>query len=157
MKLLGILLFLFTAALLAVYVPSREKRKYEEAEGIYLLLLHMRRGICKDALPLADIYGSFENDALAATPFLSCLKTKGLSEALKEAPPPLDESALRSLTLYADALGKRFSLEEQQALEEECQALVRALERYRSELPRRLKIQRTLLLAGSGMVLLLFI
>ena len=63
---------------------AREKRKYEEAEGIYLLLLHIRRGVCEEALPLSEIYASFENQALEETPFLSLLRKEGLAEALKK-------------------------------------------------------------------------
>ena len=157
MKLLGILLFLFAAALLTACVLAREKRKYEEAEGIYLLLLHIRRGVCEEALPLSEIYASFENQALEETPFLSLLRKEGLAEALKKAPPPFDEATLRALSLYADTLGKRFSSEEHEASERACASLFGALELYRSELPRRLKMQRTLMLTGSGMLLLLFL
>lgn len=157
MKLLGVLLFLSATALLTAYSSKHERRKYEEAEGLYLLLLHVKHGVFEGALPLSEIYASFENEALAHTPFLVLLKKEGLTHALKECPLPIDEDAKRSLVLYAEGLGKRFFGEEKQAAEKACEAFAQTLEKYRHELPARLKIRRTLLLCGSGMALLLFL
>lgn len=157
MKLLGVLLFLSATALLTAYSLKRERRKYEEAEGLYLLLLHVKHGIFEGVLPLSEIYASFENEALAHTPFLALLKKEGLAHALKMCPPPIDDAARHSLILYAEGLGKRFFGEEKQAAEKECTAFSQTLEKYRHELPARLKIRRTLLLCGSGMTLLLFL
>lgn len=157
MKLLGVLLFLSASALLTAYALAKERRKCDELEGIYMLLLHIKHGVCEEALPLGEIYAGFENEALSHTPFLFSLKQHGLFHALKHSPPPMDGAALRSLTLYAEGLGKRFSDEERHAAEKECASLAVLVEKHRRELPSRLKIRRTLFLCGSGMALLLFI
>ena len=117
----------------------------------------MKRGICKEALPLPEIFESFENDALEGTPFLSAVKEKGLLYGLKKAPPPLPDALLRSLVLYAEGIGKRFLDEEKDAIEKECALLAKRTAESRAALPARIKMQRTLLLSGSGMMLLLFL
>ena len=157
MKLLGIVLFSLASVLFSAHVLRGEKRKCEELEGLYLLLLHMKHTISGEGLPLSEVYATFENKALEDTPFLSTLRKKGLASALTECPPYLSEGSLRSLTLYAEGLGKRFLEEEREALSRECELLFRELDTCRRSLPTRLKTRRTLLLSGSGMILLLFI
>ena len=157
MKALGVLLFLAAALLFTAHALKSEKRRCEEAEGVYLLFLHMKRGICKEALPLPEIYLSFENEALEGTPFLSAVRKNGLLYGLKKVPPPLPSAVLRSLVLYAEGIGKRFLDEERDAIEKACALLASGVEEMRSALPARLKMQGTLLLSGSGMMLLLFI
>ncbi len=157
MKLLGIILFSVASLLFSTHVLRGEKRKCEELEGLYLLLLHMKHAISGEGLPLSEVYATFENKALDSTPFLSVLRKKGLAKALAECPPYLPNGSLRSLSLYAEGLGKRFLKEESEALSHECELLSRELDAYRQSLPARLKTWRTLLLSGSGMILLLFI
>lgn len=157
MKLLGIFLFSLASLLFGTHLLRGEKRKCEELEGVYLLLLHMKHAISSEGLPLSEVYASFRNRALEGTPFLLALRKHGLASALAECPPYLPEGSLRSLSLYAEGLGKRFREEENEALARECELLFSELDAHRRALPARLKTRRTLLLSGSGMILLLFI
>lgn len=154
MKTVAVLLLCFACASVAVLVLRAEKEKCESAEGIYLLLLHIRHGVCEERLPLPEIYASFENAALEKNGFLPLLREKGLAHALSLTPLPLPEARVRALTLYAGELGGRFAAEEALANQKECEAMHLWLEEYRKDLPRRLKIKRTLSLCVGGMILL---
>ena len=157
MRLLGIFIFALGALLFTARVSSGERKKGKSIEGIYLLFLHMKHAISKEGTPLPDVYARFKNQALEEDGFLPTLRTEGLSAALKKHPPPLSGAALNALSLYAEGLGKRFLEEEAEALERECERLEGELDSFRLALPARLKIYRTLLLSGSGMLLLLFV
>ena len=157
MKLFGIFLFALGALLFTARVSAGERKKGKRIEGVYLLFLHMRHAICKEGLPLSEVYARFANQALEEEGFLPALRAEGLSAALKKHPPPISDAALGALFLYAEGLGKRFLEEEANALESACERLVGELDGFRLALPSRLKIYRTLLLSGSGMLLLLFV
>ncbi len=156
MRSAGILLFLLFALLLTYRAPMAERRRYAEAEGIYLLLLHLGRSV-ERGVPLAEAYASFRHEALEGTPFLAALRTSGLKSALVNAPARLPEEILSALTLFAEGLGTRYLEEEREALSEAEERVRTYLTRYREELPQRIRLKRALTLTACCMLLILLI
>jgi hypothetical protein len=154
MRLLGALLFIAALFAAAAHLSRAERRRLCEAEGLYLLLLHIKTEISERALPLGEIYAAFENEALSRSGFLSVLKTEGLAAALASPCLSLPPEDTHALSLFAASAGKRFWEEELAACERELLRCEEVLEAYKREAPRRVKIKRTLVLSGGGMVLL---
>ena len=157
MKIIGILLLALASVCTCATLTSAERKRVWEAEGVYRLLLAIQHGVCEEAKPLFEIYKDFSCEALEETPFMRALKENGLAYALKAAPPPLPDTAISSLSLYAADLGKRFAHEELLSSKKECEAFRLWLDAYRRELPSRIKIKRTLSLFGGFASLLLLI
>ena len=157
MRLCGVLLFLVGAFEILRSVSIAERKRVKEAEGLYLLLRQIQSDACLRALPLQEIYAAFENEALARAGFLRILREEGLSAALEKKTLSLPEKDLHALLLFARGLGKRFLDEERTACASAAEDILRLSENYRAELPRRLKIKRTFLLTGAGMLLLLLV
>lgn len=157
MRTVGILLLLFSALGASLSLQQREKRRAAELSGLLELLLAIRRGMLHGRLPLGDIYAAFPNEALASSGFLTRLREGGLLFALKADTLALDGEELAFLFTYAEALGKRFLDEERKASEEAQTALMRLLEKHRTEGMKKSKLQGTLLVSGTGMLLLLLL
>lgn len=156
LKIIGIFLFTVFCATVTATVTAKERKRCKSAEELYLLLKEIRHGVCEEARPLSDIYKSVSYPTLGQTPFIDILREKGLSDALESVPLPLPESLLSSLRLYASGLGRRFINEEIAESEKECEAFRLWLDSYRKDLPRRIRIQRTLsLFCGSAVLLLI--
>jgi len=157
MRLCGILLFLVGALEILRMLCATERKRVKEAEGLYLLLRQIQSDACARSLPLAEIYAAFENEALARAGFLRIIRTEGFLAALEKGTLSLPEKDLHTLFWFARGLGTRFLDEEREACANAAEDMLRLSEKYRAELPRRLKIKRTFLLTGTGMLLLLLV
>ena len=157
MKTVGVLLLLVSAFGAALALRQREGRREKELSALLELLLAIRHGMLHGRLPLGDIYASFENGALDACGFLTHLREGGLFFALNADTLALRKEELSFLYVYAEALGKRF-LDEERSASEEAEAALKSLrERHSTEGVRKSKLQGTLLVSGTGMLLLLLL
>ncbi len=157
MKLIGILLFLASALGSVLALSLLERRRTRELEALSSLLCAIQSGMLRHRLPLCEIYAAFENDALAACGFLEDLRKDGLAYALRADTLAIREEELSFLFTYAEDLGKRFLEEEREAAENALAALAARREEHRTEGAKKGKIQRTLLITGAGMLLLLLL
>lgn len=154
MKAVGILLLGYAAFEIFRRVLRAEKGRLAEAEGIYLLLARLQSDIGERGVPLFEIYQTFENEALAANGFLSVLRKEGLARALALYPPAVSADVRRELTLYAAELGGRFLEEERHSAARAVSVMAEGVRQLHAELPRKLKLKKTLFMTGTGMVFL---
>ncbi len=157
MRLIGILLFLASALGSVLALSFLERRRTRELEALASLLCAIQNGMLRHRLPLCEIYAAFENETLAACGFLEELRRDGLACALRADTLALREEELSFLFTYAEELGKRFLEEEREQAQAALAALAARREEHRTEGARKGKIQRTLLMTGAGMLLLLLL
>lgn len=109
--------------------------------------------------PLADIYARFEGEALDKCGFLSCLREKGMAEALVlcRASLTLSDEEYALLADFAGELGKSYRDEQLRG----CEYYRRLLEKYcdegRRALPARLKLCRSLSLSGGLLAVIILL
>ncbi len=152
----GLLLFL-SALLLGQAAARAEEQRVRQAEGLLLLLRHIRMGITCYATPIGEIYAGFQNPALEVCGFLPALRAGGLEHALAACGRQLhiEGEDRRTLHTFSQSIGKSYTAE-QAAL---CDAAIKELEemwqRRRAEGPRRVRAAQALSLCAGLMLLLL--
>ena len=105
LKIFGALLFSLLTFYAAVLSEGSLRRRVLEAEGLLLLLRHIRKEIGCFASPLPEIYADFENEALTSIGFLTRLQNEGLRSALALEALSLEDAERQALMRFADALG----------------------------------------------------
>ncbi|MBQ8859339.1 MAG: stage III sporulation protein AB [Clostridia bacterium] len=150
-----LLLSVYTGASLA----AMEKKRLRQTEGFLLLVRYIREQISCFRRPLPAIYASFSNEALHSAGFLPALAEGDFSSALAEAREGLylEEEEFKLLFGFGESVGQSFE-EEQRAL---CayteRELEKALARRREEVPKRVRVLRTLCAVFGGMIVILLL
>lgn len=109
--------------------------------------------------PLGDIYRHFDGEALESCGFISVLREKGMAAALTECRSALcfSDEEFTLLMDFSAELGKSYREEQLRG----CEYYRRMLEGYcaegREELPRRLKLCRSLTVTGGLLLVVLFL
>ena len=152
----GAALILLSAGGWGAYEIRQGRRRLKELEAVCALLRYIRENIERFSRPLAQIYASWENPALAETGFLGLLRSSGFAAAVREADWHIPAGEREILEQFGEELGKGFR-EEQTAL---CRytedRLAEALAAMRNDLPGRERLWRTIpLLAALSLILLL--
>lgn len=157
-RVLGLLAIFGATFFAARCYGDAEQRRVAEAEGLLSLLIHLRLTLGTYALPLADIYASFQNEALERAGFLPTLRQEGMQAALTAAAPMgLGQEELSPLLQFAAQLGRHFLEDELRAADRVIAHLSAVVEERRRDAPRRKKLGRALFATGGAMIALLFI
>ena len=154
MKWAGMLLLGYAAFEILRRICHAERCRLAQADGIYLLLLRLQSDICERGVPLDAIYRAFAHEALEKSGFLLSLRKEGLARALALHPPAVSADACRELAFYASGLGERFLEEERLCAAHIVSVWGEEVRRVHAELPRKLKLKKTVFMTGTGMLLL---
>ena len=157
LRFLGSALMTLAALGSVLFLHKLEYRREAELLGLMKLLSFIRSGMLLHRIPLEEIYMRFEEETLAACGFLTVLRREGLCHALTADLLSLSTEELSFLIRYADGLGERFLSEEEEASAQTRETLQALIEQHRGEKKRSFKMKRTLILTGSGMLLLLLL
>ena len=148
-RILGSLLLL-GLSLYGCYSFSRlEEKRVRQTEGFLLLLRYMRTRISCFRTAREDIYASFENRALSECGFLCALRAHGFAAALERMRPQLYLEELRLLSSFGEELGQGYSEEEVILCEGAIKEMEQAMEKRRSEAPRRTRVAHSLVMTGG--------
>ncbi len=128
-----------------------EEKRVRQTEGFLLFLRYIRTKISCFRTTVEDIYASFENQALAECGFLDALRQDGFAAALAKARPQLylDEEELRLLYTFSEALGQSYSEEEVALCDYAASEMEKAMEKRRTEAPRRTRVAHSLVMTGG--------
>lgn len=128
-----------------------EEKRVRQTEGFLLLLRYMRTRISCFRTAREDIYASFENRALSECGFLCALRAHGFAAALERMRPQLylDEEELLLLSSFGEELGQGYSEEEVILCEGAIKEMEQAMEKRRSEAPRRTRVAHSLVMTGG--------
>ncbi len=157
LKAVGALLLFGISLYAAMQSNAILRRRVSEGEGVLLLLRHIRTQICCFSAPLPEIYASFENRALSDAGFLELLRRDGLTAALTDGEIFLEESERRALFSFAEELGKSYRNDQLTLCDSYIAELEQGYERKKTELPRKSKLYRSLILTGGLMAVILMI
>lgn len=159
LRLIGAAALLLLSLYVGASLAAMEKKRLRQTEGFLLLVRYIREQISCFRRPLSDIYAGFRNEALDSVGFLPVLANGDFAAALTEARDCLylEEEELKLLYVFAESVGQSFE-EEQRAL---CayteRELEKALARRREELPKRVRVLRTLSAVFGGMIVILLL
>lgn len=157
MRVAGLVLLMLGVAIAFWEASSREPRKLREAEGILLLLRHIRGQMSSFSLPLPAIYSSFSDPVLEKSGFLLLLREKGLSAALQSGMAFVPDKEIQALlSQFAEGLGRDFLAEQLSFCDYVMTVYTDHLDRYRQECPKKCRLHRSMVLLFGGMLLLFF-
>lgn len=159
LQLIGAAGLISLALYLAVALSKMEMRRVRQMEGLLLLVRHIRGEIACFRTPVADIYASFQNEALAECGFLAALRERGFYSALMAGRETLylGGEELAILTAFAEGVGRSYSAEQIALCDYTLRELEKALARRREEAPKRTRVLRTLSLVGGLMLVILLL
>ena len=144
--------------LLSLFLHGREeKRRLSEYQGLCHLLLHVKGALARAPEPLSVIFADFSDEALARASFLSLLREKGLSYALKSGVLHLEKADLQLFERYAASLGKRLYVEEKAAVDNTLLKAEEILSKKEAAYPKNRRLSGTLFFTGGMLVLLLLL
>ncbi len=121
------------------------------------LLESVKNGMLHARLPLGEIYAAVRDPTLAENGFLEVLCREGLWSALSSELLCIPREEISFLFVYAESLGKRFAEQEIIETQKAIEALSRLLDLHRTEGAKKHKLQKTLVVTGGGMFLLLLL
>ena len=154
----AVLLFAVTLYISLQYTVM-ERRRLLQAEGFLLLLRHIRTQIACFSDPLPEIYASFENRALSDAGFLTAVREEGMAAALSTCRDRLylTEEETRSLSVFAEELGKSYRSEQISLCDSYIAEWERGYDDGKKEMPRRARLGRSLLLTGGLMAVIVLL
>lgn len=153
----GALLWSLFLLLSLVLHGRAEKRRLSEYKALCHLIAHIKSTLLQAPVPLAAVYADFSDDALEGSAFLSLLREKGFSSALKEGGLSLDEDELTPFKKYAESLGTRLYTEELAAADALLARVTSLLTQKEAALPVRRRLTGTLFFSGGMLLLLLLL
>ena len=151
--------------LLALVLHGRaEQKRLAEYKALCHLVAHIKSTLLQAPVPLPTVYAEFSDGALEGSTFLSVLRERGLSSALREGGLSLDGEELTPFTEYAEALEQKPPLKAATVYAEELAAADALLARVTSllsqkeaALPVRRRLTGTLFFSGGMLLLLLLL
>ena len=144
--------------LLALVLHGRaEQKRLAEYKALCHLVAHIKSTLLQAPVPLPTVYAEFSDGALEGSTFLSVLRERGLSSALREGGLSLDGEELTPFTEYAEALGRRLYTEELAAADALLARVTSLLSQKEAALPMRRRLTGTLFFSGGMLLLLLLL
>lgn len=159
LRLIGAAALLLLSLYVGASLAAIEKKRLRQIEGFLLFIRYIREQISCFRRPLPDIYGGFQNGALADAGFLTALADGDFSVALSSAREGLllEEEELKLLDAFAAGVGRSFEEEQKTLCAYTERELEKALVRQREETPKRIRVLRTLCAVFGGMVVILLL
>lgn len=157
-RLLGGCLLVLFGILLARYLAERERRQVLYADAYLDFLRYVRGELHAYARPLGEVYRRCDNAALEENGFLPALR-RGLcpGDAARCAAPASDPRAVKILSDFGSAVGRGYLAETLAC----CDVYIGRMDAYAGEVraaaPARIRVRRTVALAGTALVLLLLL
>ena len=151
----GALLVLF-GLWLARQLAERERRRVLYAEAYLDFLRYVRGELHAYARPLGEVYRRCDSPALEENGFLPALRA-GVSpgDAARGTAPSTDPCAMKILSDFGAAVGRGYLAETLAC----CDVYIGRMDTYaagvREAAPARIRVRRTVALAGTALVLLL--
>lgn len=153
----GALLVLF-GILLARHLAEREHRRVAYAEAYLDFLRYVRGELHAYARPLGEVYRRCNHPVLEENGFLPALRAGvGIGDAARHTTPPTDPRAVKILSDFGFAVGRGYLAETLAC----CDVYIERMNTYaggvREAAPSRIRVRRTVALAGTALVLLLLL
>lgn len=158
-KLIGSVVLLGMAFLLAFRGGSAFRERILQLEGFILLLRHIREEIAVFRTPTQEILSGFYEPALERAGFLPAARSAGMAAALSAARDRLylEGEELSALTEFSAGFGRGFVEEELARCDLCLLRLGEALASRREALPRVAKLYRTLLFGGAATIIIVLL
>ena len=159
-KLIGALLTLSSAAVIAAKYSEHLSERAAVVRGFCELLLHIKTRISVYLLPPSELTVGFHSEALERAGFLSLCRECGTpAEAYFKMKKhlPVSKEAARALDGYFSAFGTTYKDELLRLSDATYALLLCECERLDTELPREKKLSRTVILAIALGAVILFI
>ena len=155
----GAAMVMISSFILSGALSEREKNRLAIADGLLSLVRFVRRQVGAFRRPLGEIWQTFSDEALAASPFLSVLRQRGIEAAVAAlaAERLLEKEETDVLTAFARGLGKSDAVGEERLCEATEQALSALVEQRRKEAPQRTRVSQTLSICGGILILILLL
>ncbi len=159
-KTLGVIFLLCACLYLSAAAGSFERRRVRQSEGMLMLLRHIRTQISCFRTPIGDIYASFCSDELESCGFLPRLREgEDFCTALQECRQSLllDEEETDLLAAFGKEVGGSYRDEQVEGCDYYIGELERICRNRREEQPKRVRLARSLVLAGGLLLILIFL
>lgn len=158
LRLIGACLLTVAGVAFARFLSERERRRVADAEAYLDFLRYIRGELHAFARPLGEVYCRCENRVLEENGFLPALRAgKTPGEAILSTSPATDPALIKILSAFGGAVGRGYLAETLAC----CDVYIERADTYaraiREASPARIRVRRTVALAGTAMLLLLLL
>lgn len=158
LRLIGACLLTVAGIALARFFTERERRRVADAEAYLEFLRYVRGELHAFARPLGEIYRRAGNRVLEENGFLPALRAGGTpGEAVSHTSPATDPALAGILSGFGATVGHGYLAETLAC----CDVYIERLDTYakgvREAAPARIRVRRTVVLAGTALLLLLLL
>ena len=158
LRLIGAALLTLSGIALARHLTEQERRRVTTAEAYLELLRYLRGELHAFARPLSEVYRRAEDPVLEENGFLPALRAgETMGSAARRTLPPTDPALVKLLSDFGVAVGRGYLAETLACCDVYIERLDAYAKRVREAAPTRIRVRRTVALAGTALILLLLL